>query len=340
MRYIKQFFTWWFGELREIYEGRGKPPVALLLANREIGLLERGSDEAVEVVDLDAADRRTRIEVLRSVAEQRSGGVAAVEVRLPMEQVHFATLPANLSLENGAEAELARQTTLEEETLLITSSAVRRNASGTNVRDYAVTLRTSVADALKHARDWGFFPARVTSSHWPTSFPDGPNFLSSRVKRKTSLRRKLIIASLIIVPFGVAATGAHLLAKREAIAASETQRALALPAAGFDRGQEELMLAERANLYSAPVEARTDATPLWYVFGTIGEALPDDVAIDELVIEDREIRIIGTGVGYDSFIGALQAAPEFEATALRDSRAQGARASFVIDTTLSGREGL
>jgi len=84
------FFSWWFGELREVFSGRPMPVYALAMSDHEVALLEKGVDTPIGVVDIAAEDWREQVEGLRSRILRRRGGNPLVEIQLPAEQVMFA----------------------------------------------------------------------------------------------------------------------------------------------------------------------------------------------------------------------------------------------------------
>ena len=339
MQRVRQFFSWWFRELGEAFSHRGRPSLALLITDREIALIERGADTPFGVVALDAPDRRERIEALRSAAEKRAGGTANIELRLPREQVFFAELPAPLNLERGAEAEIAVASKQARDDLVFAVSPPHRDAAGEIVRDFAATLRDSVADALKHARAWGFQPTRVTSNDWPEAFLDGPEFFVSYSRTKSPLQRRIAFALAGLAALIAAAAAARTLGAREALAEREMARAAAIRLPGVDRAAGELSLARFADGASAAVEARTDTTPVWYILAELARIKPADLTLSRIDIGDGQIRLEGTGFAIDRLISALERSGLFTAPRIIDTSAGAeSQARFEIVASLSGEE--
>lgn len=339
MTRVTRFFSWWFHELGEAFSHRGRPTIALLVTDREIALIERGADKPFGVVALDAPDRRERIEALRSIAEKRAGGLAAVELRLPREQVFFAELPAPLDLERGAEAEIAVASKQSRDSLVFAVSPPHRDTQGEIVRDFAAALRDSVADALKHARSWGFYPTRVTSNDWPEAFVDGPEFFVSHSRTRSPLQRRIAIGMGGLALLLGAAAAAKTLGTREALAEREMARAAAISLPGIDRMAGELSLARYANGASAAIEARTDRAPVWYILAEITRIMPDDLSLSSIDIRDGRILLEGTGFAIDRLVNALERSGLFVAPRVLDTRAGGqSKARFEIVATLTGEE--
>jgi len=338
---IRAFFAWWFGELRSVFSGRRRSPVALVFSQHEIALLERGTDAPLGVVGFDDPDRAARIETLRSIAEKRTGPGTPVEIRLPREQVIFREIETPVS-ESGTRNLAVRIAETcgrkAHELTAVTGPAIRLSDGAKPGMLAAAALTDSVGDSVRMARQWGFEALRVTSVDWPKKFADGPEFYARDIRIRSPLqsRATLALAALVVV-LGVAAA-ARMVHARSVLAEESRIEVARSTVPNVDMMEVELELAEFAHAASAAIEGRSSTVPAWYLLSELATLLPPDIALDVVDYAPGQITLEGEGASLDILKRNLERSPIFSGVRIRETKRRGrGTASFDIGASVNGR---
>ncbi len=338
---IRAFFAWWFGELRSVFSGRKRAPVALVFSQHEIALLERGTDTALGIVAYDDADRAARIETLRSIAEKRTGPGAPVEIRLPSEQVLFREIETPVS-ETGTRNLAVRIAETcgrkAHELTTVSGPAIRLSDGGKPGILTAAALTSSIEDAVRMARDWGFEAVRVTSVDWPRKFVDGPQFYAREMSLRSPVRSRAMLglAALVVVLALAAATRAVI--ARSALAEETRILVARTTEPNVDMMKVELDLAEFAHAASAAIEDRSATVPAWYVLSELATLLPPDIALEVIEYTPGQITLEGEGSSLDILKRNLERSPLFSGVRIRETKSRGkGTAAFDIGASVNAR---
>ena len=331
------FFSWWFGELREVFSGRAVPVYALALSAHEVALIEKGVDTPLGVVDTQADDWLERIEGLRSRILRRNGRNPLVEVQLPAEQVMFAKVKLG-STKNPREtaSSMIKDLTGQEAEQVTFDLANKIDANGSTV--IAIAPATTVAEAARYATDWGFEPARVTSIEAPSAFRRGPDFEHGGVKTAGSKLPKIAaaLAVLAIILTGAAAIRAL---QHRAVLTDEAQAgARSIIAEDTTISESELALAEFAHAAAAATDLRDVSMPVWRLLAEVASIIPSDVVLTGFQYRAGQIILRGTTASTVSLEEALDRSPIFNAPTLSSTGRSGSgRAEFEIEATVDER---
>lgn len=341
MESIKNFFAWWFGELRMVFSGQSRSPLALVFSQREVALTELGTDAPLGIVEFDAPNRAERIEALRSIAERRTGPTSPVEIMLPREQFTFLELgtepteKGNQSLAVRAAEKTGRKS---HELLVATGPTLRKGASGAPATLVATALIKSVQEARSLAQSWGFQPIRVTSVEWPKEFLNGPDFYSHQGRFRSPLKSRLMLglAALAVMTAGLAAS--RTMAARAHLA-DESAREFAqtaIPRSDLING--ELQLATYAHAASSGIEGRSETVPIWYLLSELAALMPGDIELDHVSYDPPYLNLKGTGSRIDLMARSLDRSLLFTAPRVTDTRARSrGRATFEMDVVVNAR---
>jgi len=338
---IRAFFAWWFGELRGVFSGRRRPPVALVFSQQEIALLERGTDTPLGIVGFDDPERAARIETLRSIAEKRTGPGAPIEIRLPREQVIFREIetPVSDTGTRNLAVRIAETAGRKAHDLTAVSGPAIRMAEGGNPGILAAAALTdSVNDAIRMARYWGFKVLRVTSIDWPRAYTDGPEFYAQDIRIRSPLRSRVILglAALVLVLAGAA--GLRMTMARAALAKETRILAARTPTPGVDLIAVEAELAEFAHAASSAIEERSATVPAWYLLSELAALLPPDIALDAIEYSPGQITLRGEGTSIDILSRNLERSLLFSGVRVRETKRRGpGTASFDIGVSVNGR---
>ena len=341
MESLRTFFAWWFGELRAVFSGRSRSPLALVFSQREIALLERGTETPLGIVAFDAPDRAAQIEALRSIAEKRTGPGAPVEIRLPREQVIFREIktPVSESGTRNLAVRIAETCDRKAHDLIAVSGPpIRTTDGGTPAIMAAAALSDSVAEAVRMARQWGFEALRVTSVDWPQAFAEGPEFYAKEVRLRSPLQSRIMVglAALTLVLAGAAAVRA--LSARAALAEQTRILAASTTAPNVDLIKVEVDLAEFAHAASSAIEGRGDTVPAWYILSELATLMPADIALRSIDYRPGTLQLKGTGSSIDILQRKLERSPLFSGVRIDGTRARGkGEASFDISVSVNGR---
>jgi len=338
---IKAFFAWWFGELRVLFSGRRRSPVALVFSQHEIALLERATDTPLGIVAFDAPDRTERIEALRSIAEKRTGPGAPVEIRLPREQVIFREIEGPVSdtgTRNLAVRIAGTSDRKAHELIAVSGPAIKLSDGGKPGILAAATLSETVGDAVRMARQWGFEALRVTSVDWPRGFIDGPEFYARDIRIRSPFRSRMLLA-LGAVAALLGATAAVRAVSARATLAEEARLIDARTAKpNIDLMKAELDLAEFAHAASSAIENRSATVPAWYLLSEVAKLLPPDIALESIDYQPGQMTLIGEGSSIAVLARNLERSPLFSGVRIRATKRRGkGTASFDIGVSVNGR---
>jgi len=334
------FFSWWFGELREVFSGRPVPVHALALSDREVALLEKGVDTPIGVVDIEAEDWREQIEGLRSRILHRRGKNPVVEVQLPSEQVMFAKVAIPLE-QNRREAVVSRlhDLTGQDPKDLAFDVAPKLDVEGRTV--VAIAPSSSIEEATNYAEDWGFEPVRVTSIETPKAFRRGPDLDNLRASRaKGSILPKIAIAlGVIALCLAAAAAGRALSIRADLARQAEAEAALVVPISG-ELEERQIALAEFASAAAAATDIRDVTMPIWRILAETASTIPPDVVLTGFDYQAGQIVLRGSTKSTVALEEALDQSPIFSAPTLANTsrdRGRRGRANFVMEATIDER---
>lgn len=332
------FFSWWFGELREVFSGRPVPVHALALSEREVALLEKGVDAPIGVVDIEADDWREQIEGLRSRILRRRGKNPIVEVQLPSEQVMFAkvALPVDIDRREAITAQL-QDLTGQAPADLSFDMAPKRDSEGRTL--VAIAPASSVEEASRYAEDWGFDPVRVTSIETPKGFRRGPDLDYERAERATgSFLPKIAIALGVLAVCLAAAAGGRALSHRTDLARqAEAEAATVQPMTG-NLEERQIALAEFASAAATATDFRDVTMPVWRILAEAASTIPSDVVLTGFDYQAGQIVLRGSTKSTVALEEALDQSPVFSAPTLANtSKQRRGRANFVMEATIDER---
>lgn len=331
------FFSWWFGELREVFSGRPMPVYALAMSDHEVALLEKGVDTPIGVVDIAAEDWREQVEGLRSRILRRRGGNPLVEIQLPAEQVMFAkvAVDGDENRERAVRGQLA-ELTGQDQNELVFDIAQKPDTEGRTV--VAIAPISTVAEAARYASEWGFDPARVTSIESPRAFRRGPDFEHEGARVAGSPLPK-IAAILAVLAICIASAAAfRALSIRSDLAEIAQQEASALPPPTGDQQEQELALAQFANAAATATDLRDSRMPVWRIVTEVASNIPGDVALTAIEYKNRQMVLRGTTKSTVALEEALDGSPLFNAPTLSSTgRSRTGRAKFVMEVTIDER---
>lgn len=338
---IRNFFAWWFGELRMVFSGRTRAPLALVFSQTEVALTEQGTDTPLGFVEFDAADRAERIEALRSIAERRAGPHAPVEIRLPRDQVTFLELHPSTG-ETGVRTlatEAAAKTGRKAHELAIAAGpTLRKGTSGKPTTLIATTLSQTIEEARSLVTSWGFEPVRVTSMEWPMAFTNGPDFYTrdGRIRSPIQNRLMLGLAAFAVMIAALAAT--RTMAARANLAEESRRIAEQTHIPRHDLIDSELALAIYAHAASSAIERRSEIVPMWYLLSELAALMPEDIALDRIEYDAPILQLKGSGSLLETMSRALDRSPLFSAPRITDTGARGrGRATFEMDVVVNAR---
>jgi hypothetical protein len=331
------FFSWWFGELREVFSGRPVPVHALAMSDREIALIEKGVDTPLGVVNLEASDWMEQIEGLRSRILRRKRKNPMIEIQLPSEQVMYA----RVVIDPAADRQSAVREKLPELTgqpleTLVFDVASKPDAEGRTV--VAVAPSSTVTEAAHYASEWGFDPVRITSIESPHAFRRGPEFKHEGTRIAGSVLPKVAAGlAVLALCLGGAAT-ARTLSVRADLADKAVAEAAALPVVDVDIGKQELALAQFANAAATATDVRDVTMPVWRIIAEVASIIPSDVILDGFEYRSGQLVLRGTTKSTVSLEEALDRSPIFNApTFSGTSRGGGGRAKFTVEATVDER---
>jgi heme exporter protein D len=331
------FFSWWFGELREVFSGRAVPVHALALSAHEVALLEKGVDAPLGVVDTQSEDWLEQIEGLRSRILKRKGRDPLVEVQLPSEQVMFAKvkLSSKGDREQAIKEQLGAITGQDPDTLAF-DVAAQADKDGNSV--VAIAPSSTVSEAARYAAEWGFTAARVTSIESPSTFRRGPDFRHDEAEVVGSNLPK-IAALLALVALIIGGIAAGLILKhRSALSEEAQQQARAVSIDDANLEEKELALAEFAHAAATATDLRDVTMPVWRLIAEAASIMPSDVILTGFEYRAGELILRGTTVSTVALEEALDRSPIFNAPTLSStSRSGNGRANFVIEAAVDER---
>lgn len=334
------FFSWWFGELREIFSGRPVPVHALALSDREVALLEKGVDTPIGVVDIDAEDWREQIEGLRSRILRRRGKNPIVEVQLPSEQVMFAKIALS-SEKNRHEAVVSQlhDLTGQDPDDLAFDVASKLDAEGRTV--IAITPSSSVDEATRYAEEWGFQPVRVTSIETPKAFRRGPDLDNKRTTlAKGSALPKIAVALGVIAVCLSAAAAGRALSVRSDLAVQAEAAASSVKTVSDNLQVRQIALAEFASAAATATDFRDVTMPVWRILAETASTIPPDVVLTAFEYKAGQVILHGSTKSTVALEEALDQSPIFSAPTLASTsrnRGRRGRANFVMEATIDER---
>ena len=331
------FFSWWFGELREVFSGRPVPIHALALSSHEIALIEKGIDTPLGVVDTQAEDWLEQVEGLRSRILSRNARNPLVEVQLPVEQVMFA----KINVESGDD----QQSAIRSQIPTITGQqpedvtfdvAPKPDADGRTI--VAIAPSSTVSEAARYAQEWGFDAARITSIESPRAFRRGPDFEHQGARAGGSILPKLAaVLGVLAIALSCAAAARALSIRGDLVQQAERQ-AGEIIVTKDSSGQRELALAEYANAASTATDLRGVSLPVWRVLAETASIIPNDVIITGFKYRKGQLILRGTTTSTVTLEEALDRSPIFNAPTLSStSRSGDGRANFVIEAAVDER---
>lgn len=341
MNSIRSFLAWWLGELRLVFSGRARSPLSLAMSSKEVALIERGIDNPLGVVELADPDYAVQIEGLRSIAEKRAGPSAPVEVRLPLDQVRFLDLdsPVSETGVNNAAVRVADEIDRKAGDLVVVPGpSVRRPNEKIPQVIVATTLKSTIAEAVAHARNWGFQPLRVTSADWPPEFVGGPNFYASEGRVRSPLISRVIWGLTALTVLLIASAAALALGTRGSIAEATRLQAEEATPLERDMGEVEIRLANYAHSASAAIEGRTETVPVWYLLSELAAVMPGDIALDSVKYRPGTVSVEGRGTSLDLMARAMERSPLFSEPRIIETRVSSKGiARFRMDITVNAR---
>lgn len=333
------FFSWWFGELREVFSGRPVPTHGLAMSDKEIALIEKGVDAPLDVVPVDASDRLEQIEGLRKRLAGRRDHNPTVEVQLPSEQVMFAkvTVPPGTEPRQSVRAHLRDLTGHAPEDVVFDVAPVSSGPAGQEVM-VGVALASTIDEAVEYASRWGFDPARVTSIEWPRAFRRGPDFRHFGARGAGSWLPKAaaVLAAVALVLAGAAAMRALSIRSDLAAAAQAEARAIAPPVE--DMETRELELAQFAHAAAMASDLRDRSMPVWRILAETASILPADVVLSSMRYQSGQLRLSGTAGSIEALSDAMDRSAIFNAPYFKETSGRGAgKARFVMEVTVDER---
>ena len=332
------FFSWWFGELREIFSGRPVPVHALALSNREVALLEKGVDTPIGVVDIEAEDWREQIEGLRSQILRRRGRNPIIEVQLPSEQVMFAkvVLPPDQEPREAVVSQLHDLTGQAPESLVFDVST-KRDSEGRSV--VALAPSSTIEEATRYVEDWGFEPVRVTSIETPKAFRRGPELDNERTtSAQGSVLPKIAVAlGVMAVCLAAAAAGRALSVRTDLARIAEAEAATVKPVeSNLDASQ--IAVAEFASAAATATDFRDVTMPVWRILAEAASTIPADVVLTGFDYKAGQVILRGSTKSTVALEESLDQSPIFSAPTLANtSRGRLGRANFVMEATIDER---
>ncbi len=331
------FFSWWLGELREVFSGRPVPVHALALSSHEIALLEKGVDTPLGVVDTQAEDWLEQIEGLRSRILSRNTQNPLVEVQLPTEQVMFTkvTVPDDEDRQAAICSQIPAITSQQLDDVTI-DIAPKPDADGMTI--VAIAPASTVAEAARYAQEWGFNAARITSIESPKAFRRGPDF-EHQGARPTGSALPKVAAGLGILAIVLSCTAAaRALSIRGDLVQQVEREASEIIVTKDSSGQRELALAEFANAAATATDLRDVSLPVWRVLAETASIIPGDVVLTGFKYRRGQLILTGTTTSTVTLEEALDRSPIFNAPTLSStSRSGGGRANFVIEAAVDER---
>jgi len=294
------FFSWWFGELREIFSGRPVPVHALALSDREVALLEKGVDTPIGVVDIDAEDWREQIEGLRSRILRRRGKNPIVEVQLPSEQVMFAKIALS-SEKNRHEAVVSQlhDLTGQDPDDLAFDVASKLDSEGRTV--IAITPSSSVDEATRY---------------------------------------KIAVALGVIAVCLSAAAAGRALSVRSDLAVQAEAAASSVKTVSDNLQVRQIALAEFASAAATATDFRDVTMPVWRILAETASTIPPDVVLTAFEYKAGQVILHGSTKSTVSLEEALDQSPIFSAPTLASTsrnRGRRGRANFVMEATIDER---
>lgn len=331
------FFSWWFGELREVFSGRPVPVHALALSAREIALIEKGVDTPLGVVDIDATDWLEQIEGLRSRILRRGGRSPQIEIQLPSEQVMFSKLAIDPAADRltAVKAQL-REMTGQNPDDLIFDIASKPDVEGRTV--VAVAPASTVREAAGYASQWGFDPVRVTSIESPRAFRRGPDFEYEGARADGSVLPKITVALAVLAVCLSAGAAGHALSIRSDLADRAVAEAERLPEPNNDVQERELALAQFAHGAATAIEMRDTTLPVWRLLAEVASVIPSDVVLTGVKYETGQLRLSGSAASIEALSEAMDQSAIFSGPYFPETRAKRAgRARFVMEVAVDER---
>ncbi len=331
------FFSWWTGELREVFSGRPVPVHALVMSSHEVALIEKGVEAPLGVVDLQGEDWREQIEGLRSRILGRRGKNPIVEVQLPPEQVLFTRIVVGTETSNASKvAEQVGIVSGQSVDTLSYDVAAKPDPDGSAV--VAIALNTTVAEAARYADAWGFGAVRITSMEAPAAFPRGPDFDHHASRAAGSVLPKVVLAAAAVAVLLAAVAGGRILSQRADVTAQAQADAAALPAATEDLQTKQLELVEFAHAAATATDLRDTRMPVWRILAEAASIIPSDTIIDNFDYRTGQVTLRGTTASTVALEESLDRSPVFSAPSLSGtSRSSTGRANFVIEATIDER---
>lgn len=335
------FFSWWFGELREVFSGRPVPIHALALSEREIALVEKGVDQPLGVIDAEAHDLVEQVEGLRSRITGRRGRNPIVEVQLPAEQVLFNkfSIAADADPVEAVKRQLQEATGYRPDQLVYDIGPVsRRKGASHGEAVVGIALSSTVDEAVGYARKWGFDPGRVTSIESPRAFRRGPEFQHEGARAGGSVLPKVAAALAVLTLALGGAAAARALSIRADLAEQARAEAAALPEATGDVEERELALAEFAHAAAMASDMRDSTMPVWRILAEIAATLPSDVVLSEIDYKAGQLSLSGTASSIEGLSEAMDRSAIFSAPYFPETRPRGqGSARFVMEVTVDER---
>lgn len=318
MTALTRFWTWWTGELSDIWRGRGAdPPLALVLGAEEVHLVESSGGAAIATARIGALDWSEQLDALREAAERRVGAPASVDVVLPQDQTFLSEErfePREIgALRAAAMLRVDRLAQQSGQPLAFDLAPRPRSTSDDVFSEVAVAPEKTVREAAEYAERWGFRAARVSGpAHWRETEArpvfhrdDSPDPVLRPLRRAAAVLAVIAIA-------GGAFGAARALAARSALV-EETN------AASIASARDAGALAGRADLlerFSAealqPASLRRSSPEISTLAAAAAAALPPAAHLDRFWIENRRIRLEGRATDTRGMLEAMDASPYFE----------------------------
>ena len=331
------FFSWWIGELREVFSGRPVPVHSLVMSSHEVALVEKGVEAPLGVVDLQTEDWREQIEGLRARILGRRGKYPVVEVQLPPEQVLFTRIVVGTDTSNaGKVAEQVSIVSGQPVDAISYDLAAKPDADGSVV--VAIAQSSTVIEAARYADGWGFDPVRITSMEAPAAFPRGPDFEHHASRSAGSALPKIVLGAAVLTLILTALAGGRILSQRADVVADVEARAATLPATKEDLQQKQLALVEFAHAAATATDLRDTRMPVWRILAEAASIIPSDTIIDTIEYSTGQVTLRGTTASTVALEESLDRSPVFSAPSLSGtSRSSTGRANFVIEATIDER---
>ena len=331
------FFSWWFGELREVFSGRPVPVHALAMSASEIALIEKGVDTPLGVVDIEASDWLEQIEGLRSRILRRGGRSPQIEIQLPSEQVMFSKVAIDPAMDRiTAVKDHLRESTGQNPDTLIFDIASKLEPDGRTL--VAVAPSSTVREAASYASDWGFDPVRVTSIEFPRAFRRGPDFEYEGARAAGSPLPKIAAAVAVLALLVAAVAAGRALSIRSDLADIAVAEATQLPAPNSDIQERELALAQFAHGAAKATERRDTTLPVWRLLAEVASVIPSDVVLTDFKYETGQLRLSGSADSIEALSEAMDRSAIFSGPYFPETRAKRAgRARFVMEVAVDER---